>query len=423
MKKNIYSFVVIAAFLSVTSCLKEDVNPSTGMPNPVAAIQVVRAVYKNADLKLGPEVLTGAHLTGGVVISDPATHNVPAGHVVVQSNWRGLIRGIILKLDAAQAAGLVPGDSVRIDLTGATLTRIEEALAVTALTPERVVKVSSGHAMTMRQISVSRFNSAFEEYESTLVSITANVSPFPEEGETLAGSKMLDDGTGNTITLFTQEEATFASEKIAPSAGFQGIAYKFGTDKQLRMRRLDDMTFPSGPIYAGYPENFEYPNFTVKGSYNMTAIDNNVDLSTGNWKLQQAILGNTANRDRIVSGVQSIRVQQNLATPAYVQMNYDVPNGAAKVTFWYGSYYEDVSCSLQLEYSVDAGVTWSKTGDVLSDAHRFSESSSAKLATFAMDIDGPVRFRIHKLGLGPSSGTTVKNGRLGIDDFAVYQNY
>jgi hypothetical protein len=60
---------------------------------------------------------------------------------------------------------------------------------------------------------------------------------------------------------------------------------------------------------------------------------------------------------------------------------------------------------------------------VLSDAHRFSESSSAKLATFSMDIDGPVRFRIHKLGLGPSSGTTVKNGRLGIDDFAVYQNY
>ena len=50
-----------------------------------------------------------------------------------------------------------------------------------------------------------------------------------------------------------------------------------------------------------------------------------------------------------------------------------------------------------------------------------------KMATFLMDISGPVRFRINKLGLGASGtkdkdGNIVENGRLGIDDFAVYSN-
>jgi hypothetical protein len=423
MKKIINSVIIVASLLSAASCLKEDVNPSTGTPNPVASLQIVRAVYKDADVQLGPQVLTGAYLTGGVVISDAATHNLPTGQVVVQSTWRGLIRGLVLQMDASMAAGFAVGDSLRIDLTGATITSIDEALAVTGLTAQNVTKISSGNETTIRTISIGRFNERFEEYESTLVSITANVSPFPQDGETLSGNKTLDDGTGNTTMLFTQEDATFSGEKIAPSAGFQGIAYRSGTNRQLRMRSLSDMTFPSGPIYAGYPETFESPDATVKGSYNMPAINNDIDLVTGNWKLEQAILGPTVNRDRIVSGKQAIRMQQNLAVPGYLQMNYDVPNGAAKVTFWYGSYYEDVSSSLQLEYSTDGGTTWEKIGEVITDPHRYSESSSAKLATYSMDIDGPVRFRIHKLGLGPSSGTTVQNGRLGIDDFSIYQNY
>ena len=42
---------------------------------------------------------------------------------------------------------------------------------------------------------------------------------------------------------------------------------------------------------------------------------------------------------------------------------------------------------------------------------------------FLMDIKGPVRFRIKKLGLGASSPPNVFNGRLGMDDFAVYKSY
>jgi hypothetical protein len=141
-------------------------------------------------------------------------------------------------------------------------------------------------------------------------------------------------------------------------------------------------------------------------------------LKTGNWLLDQAILANTSGRDRFnPTGLQCIRMQQNLAVPGYVQMNFNVPNGASKVSLLYGAYYNDASSSFALEYSKDNGLTWVQTGNVISDA-----SAVAKTATFLMDITGPVRFRVKKLGLGTTNNTTINNGRLSIEDFAIYAN-
>jgi hypothetical protein len=110
-------------------------------------------------------------------------------------------------------------------------------------------------------------------------------------------------------------------------------------------------------------------------------------------------------------------MQQQLDFDAYVQMNFDLPNGASKVTFSYGAYYTDASSTIKLEYSQDGGVTWQQTGEKVSDA-----SAESKVAIFLMDIKGAVRFRINKLGLGPTNGTSVFNGRLSIEDFAVFSN-
>jgi len=103
-------------------------------------------------------------------------------------------------------------------------------------------------------------------------------------------------------------------------------------------------------------------------------------------------------------------------------MNFDVPNGASKVTFWYGAYYTDRASSFKLEYSQDQGQTWMQVGEVISDAHSTAESLQAKQAVFMMNIQGPVRFRIYKLGLG-TSNNTVNNGRLGVDDFSIFKSY
>ncbi len=98
-------------------------------------------------------------------------------------------------------------------------------------------------------------------------------------------------------------------------------------------------------------------------------------------------------------------------------MNFDLPNGASKVTFSYGAYYTDASSTFQLEYSQDGGTTWKKTGEAVADA-----SETSRVAIFLMDLKGNVRFRINKLGLGATNGVDIFNGRLSIEDFAVFSN-
>jgi len=181
------------------------------------------------------------------------------------------------------------------------------------------------------------------------------------------------------------------------------------------------MAYASGKLYAGWPETFDAVDASVKGSYDMKD-KNAVSFPTGQWNLYQAILGTTAGRDRIVSGKNAIRMQQNLSVDGYVQMNFDVPNGASKVTLWYGSYYTDRSCTFKLEYSTDGGTTWKQTGEPISDAHTTTESMNSKQAVFLMNIQGPVRFRVTKLGLG-TSNNVINNGRLGLDDIAIYKSY
>ena len=135
--------------------------------------------------------------------------------------------------------------------------------------------------------------------------------------------------------------------------------------------------------------------------------------------LYQAILGKEGN-DRAVSQPNAIRMQQNLSEPGYLQMNFDVPNGATKVTAWVGSYgaSSDKPAQWKLEYSQDQGVTWIQIGE-----DKWAISKTKELITFLMDIEGPVRFRIHKYGPGNgSTDATIQNGRLSIDDFAIYEN-
>lgn len=51
-----------------------------------------------------------------------------------------------------------------------------------------------------------------------------------------------------------------------------------------------------------------------------------------------------------------------------------------------------------------------------------AKSKVKQQAEFPLDIEGKVRFRIVKLALGNEKGDpSISNGRLSIDDFAVYK--
>jgi len=418
----------VATALAATSCLEKDPDYAAGTPSPIISLEDVRRLYQGTSVVLETGQLSGAHQVVGLVVSDATDSNVPGGptSLVVQSKRRGVVRGILIPLSGPAASAFAVGDSVVVDIAGATLARSAGSLRLEGIAPDRVRKVSSNNAVTTRDINVGTLLTDFEAYESTLVRITGgSIAPLPVSGDTYAGNKTLADGSNNRLTLHTEATAAFATRRIPASATFVGIAVGAldastpAVAPQLWLRTAADAIDPSGPIYDKFPEGFEAVPQATKCSYNMNTAavpDNTVTFGTGPWKLYQSILGNTSGRDRY-TGTQGIRLQQALTESATVEMKFDLPNGATKVTLLYGAYYTDAASSWKLEYSQDRGVTWKQTGPTITDAGNFQRTS-----TFLMNISGPVRFRINKLGLGPNNPPTLSNGRLGLDDIAVYEN-
>jgi hypothetical protein len=423
--KKIYSSLLFASLcFSFTSCLKEDPNPAHGVPNPIAPVEILRAAYKGSDVKITSDKIMSASKITGVVISDAASQNFSKGSFVMENTNNGKTRGITILLGESADVPYKLGDSLLIEVNGASLVNSKGSLQLTGIDPSKITKVGENMAVKPLQIALSELAANFSKYEGTLVQVNADVKPTPAAGETYSGDKGLFNGSETDITLHTEANASFATRRVPASASFIGIATYYneaantqeGAKRQLRMRSIDDAVNASGPLYASFPEDFESPDASVKGSYNMT--NNNVNLKTGSWRLYQAILANTSGRDRFnPAGKQCIRMQQGLSENAYVEMNFDLPYGASKVTLSYGSYYTDPGSTWKLEYSTDGGVTWTQVGNDIKDA-----SATPKVATFLMNITSPVRFRINKLGLGASNGTTIFNGRLSIEDIAIYQN-
>ncbi|WP_052496418.1 DUF5689 domain-containing protein [Pedobacter lusitanus] len=416
---NKYIFQLLSCWILLTGlagCKKHD--SALGDPSPIIALEDLRAVYQGSDVSLNTSNLAGAHQIIGVVVSDGSSGNMPAGTVAMQNNRRNKTRGILLAVE--NAAALQTGDSIVVDINGTTLKKVNGSLQVTGLNAASVTKVSSGNSRKPITVTTALFKAKPDDYEGTLVRIfSGSIIPVPVAGELYAGDKSLSDN-GGAMILHTEKSAAFAGKGLPASATFTGIPLMYQPEGKgdavpsLWPRNIQDMLDASGPIYNGFPETFEFPDQSLKASYAAAVAA----LKTGSWLLDQAILANTSGRDRFnPAGFQCIRMQQNLTVPGYVQMNFNVPNGASKVSLLYGSYYNDASSSFVLEYSKDDGLSWVQTGKVINDA-----SAVAKTATFLMDITGPVRFRVKKLGLGTTNNTSINNGRLSIEDFAIYAN-
>lgn len=441
IKNTILPIILLHLFAcSITSCLEEDFNAARegAIIYPMTHIYEIREVYQQEDVNLGPDVLNGSYITSGVVISENGEKNIPDNQIVLQSTDEKSTlastkkcRGIIISLDTRNP--FVFGDSLVIDLRGSVLKNIEGNLQITGLGLDQITKAGSGIQVAPLTITVKDLHDNFSLYSSMLVSVIADIYPLPEMGETLSGDKRLAVSNEDAIFLHTKETAAFANETVMPSAQYTGITYWNQDKKQLWMRKGSDMQDGSGPVYPNWPEDFEEPSIEElkmaangglipKSMTSYNSGDNLGAFKTGIWYMFNAILvdpvlSGTSGRDRI-SGKQGIRMQQNLSVDAYMQMNFDVKRGASKVTFTYGSYYNDASCTFCLEYSQDGGTSWTQLGDWITNPDKIMQVASYKL-----DIDGNVRFRINKKGLGSTSTATgVKNGRLSIDNFYIYQN-
>jgi len=416
MKKIYQLLAVICSLFAFAACEDNIYEDQQGVLSPVIAIQDIRKLYKGEDVTLTRQNMNEAYQIRGTVISDYANGNVTPGIVVIQGLKKGTVKGITLNMGDA-AANYAFGDSLFINnIENAVLTKVNGTMQIKGISPENIVKVATNRTVNPISVTTYLLDSLPDNYEATLVRVYSGaIKPNPVATEIYSGDKPLTDGTA-TIALHTEATASFGTAKLPASATITGIAmpYAASSDQvpvtRLWPRNINDITDIGGPLYEGFPESFEGQ---VKGGY----ANATVALKTGVWRLNNALLGTTAGRDRFsLPGRQAVRFQQNLTTSSYLQMEFDVMNGASKVSFSYGNYYTDASSTFRLEYSVDGGKTWKAQGSNITDA-----TAVPKTITYQMDITGKVRFRINKLGLGTTNNTSINNGRLSVDDFAIYE--
>lgn len=250
MKKiTFYTFLLSLAFVWA-GCKKT--NYPGGRVSPFIPMYDLRHLYKGADVTLSVDNMFGSDQITGIVITDFSGKNMPAGLIAVQDHRRLLqYRGIAVNL-GADAANYVSGDSVRIKVTGGTLTRANGILQITNIPTANVTKLGTG-VVTATRIPSSTILADPSEYESTLVAIVkGGFDPIPTPADKFGGEKLVNDGFDN-LTLHTEADATFAGNVLPVSANFYGVLFNtLATDGKLiptlRLRKPTDVQVLSSTI-------------------------------------------------------------------------------------------------------------------------------------------------------------------------------
>lgn len=140
---------------------------------------------------------------------------------------------------------------------------------------------------------------------------------------------------------------------------------------------------------ATYTITEDFENTPAKGAYAVAAVN----MPTGNWTLEDALIGNIAGD--LKNGLKSLRLRNGKIT-----MNFDV-SGMKMLYLKHGKYGSDGASTWKLLMSVDGGTTFTQLGADIAE-----DNSTLKLDSFAVTVTGKVRFQIQK------EGTT----RINIDD-------
>lgn len=165
-------------------------------------------------------------------------------------------------------------------------------------------------------------------------------------------------------------------------------------------------------LYPGFPEKFDAK--MEKDDYK----ESEIEFSSGLWRLKGVkLVAHKWGIDVEDDGTKGLMFQGNTTRLFVAEMKFDLPDGASKVTVKASSAGKDASCKWILQASTDGGKKWRRvSNEVLTD------NKTAKEEVFKVNINGSVRFRILKLGLGNArEDASIENGRLVIDNFAVYK--
>lgn len=151
---------------------------------------------------------------------------------------------------------------------------------------------------------------------------------------------------------------------------------------------------------AQYAVDFEAE--TSGGYASETVTLNGID-----WDLTESLIGTLANDFK--NGLKSLRLR-GYGTSSFTMLQ-DKPNGIGTISFLYSEYGSDSQTSWRVEYSVDAGATWTQVGTDIT-----ATGGNASPSTFneTINVLGDARIRVVE-----ATGTGASNRRMNIDDITI----
>lgn len=195
-------------------------------PTTIMDIAELRGVFSGA-----PVTAPAGKSITGVVISDRSTSNINAQNLVLQQGNEKA--GIVVRFAAAHNFDL--GDSIRVNVSGVSLSEFNSTLQVSNIPLENGILIAKGKSITPRVTTIQDINSNFETWESTLVKI-ADLQLSGGNAGKYSGSVTLT-GTGGTLVMFTATAATFSSQTYPASVkSLTGYLSQFKTTKQIGIR-------------------------------------------------------------------------------------------------------------------------------------------------------------------------------------------
>ncbi|TCS85269.1 uncharacterized protein DUF4998 [Anseongella ginsenosidimutans] len=163
-------------------------------------------------------------------------------------------------------------------------------------------------------------------------------------------------------------------------------------------------------IYAGFPETFEDSQYT-KTAY--PAED--LDIGSGLWRFDNFLIGDAPGDSKNDSrSLRSHRGQTSSGPKnSILEMLYDLPDGASKISFYHGICASDDPSSFKVQLSKNGGTDWEDISEVIEN------TALLTYREILLDVDGPVRFRFYKLS---NAEAGRDEGRMNIDDINIVPN-
>ncbi|WP_250419012.1 MULTISPECIES: DNA/RNA non-specific endonuclease [Pontibacter] len=206
---------------------------------------------------------------------------------------------------------------------------------------------------------------------------------------TNSGSTWTSAGTAVTVSKTSLQSTTYTLNVTGP------VRFEIRkTDGTTNRVNVDDVQVESNPVVAT-PDVVEDYETGSKGSY----AAGSVTLPTGNWYLNEALIGTLTGDAK--AGTKSVRIR-DLGS---LEMQFDV-QGAQSVSIAHAVYGTDAASTWQLQASTNGGTSWAAVGNTIT-----TSSATLQTATFAVNYTSAVRFRVVKL-----SGSGL---RINIDNFTI----